>query len=163
MKNASSRFPRWARFALAIGMVEGIGILGSVFTATAIPTWYATLLRPAFAPPNWIFGPVWTALFAMMGIAACLVWEKRKPRKDVRRALGIFGVQLALNLLWSVLFFGMQNPGAAFVEIIVLWLAIVLTIAAFAKISRPAAWLLVPYLLWVSFATVLNAAFWMMN
>lgn len=153
----------WAQYAIAIVIAECIGVLGSVFTASAIPTWYATLIRPSFAPPSWVFGPVWTMLFAMMGVSACIVWRQRKQRKDVRHALDIFGIQFALNVLWSALFFGMQNPGAAFVEIIVLWFAILFTIVTFAKISRLAAWLLVPYLLWVSFATVLNYAFWMLN
>ena len=164
MKTSSSlRYPRWMQIVVAIAMTECVGLLGSVFTMSAIPLWYATLVRPSFAPPNWIFGPVWTALFAMMGVAAFLVWEQRGKRKGVRRALDVFGVQLALNVLWSVLFFGMQNPGAAFVEILALWFAILLTIVMFAKISRTAAWLLAPYLLWVSFATVLNYAFWMLN
>lgn len=164
MKNIRNVFKNsWIQFVIAIGIAEGIGILGSVFTASAIPTWYATLIRPSFAPPSWVFGPVWTILFAMMGVSACIIWRQRKQRKDVRRALDLFGIQFALNVLWSVLFFGMQNPGAALVEIVVLWFAILFTIVTFAKISRLAAWLLVPYLLWVSFATVLNYAFWMLN
>jgi len=144
-------------------LAEGAGIFGSVFTASSIPTWYATLARPEFAPPNWIFAPVWTTLFLLMGIAAFLVWRKGIGRTDVKIALGIFAVQLVLNVLWSVIFFGLQNPGGAFVEIIVLWLAIVATIITFVKISRPAAWLLAPYIAWVSFAAYLNYSFWMLN
>ncbi len=153
----------WLEFGIFIAIAESAGLLGSVFTFSAIPTWYATLVRPAIAPPSWVFGPVWTTLFAMMGIAACLVWQQRKRRKDVRRALFLFGLQLVLNVLWSVLFFGMQNLGLAFGEIFLLWIAIATTIVAFGRISRSAAWLMVPYLLWVSFATVLNYAFWIAN
>lgn len=125
--------------------------------------WYATLAKPALNPPSWVFGPVWTTLFALMGIAAFLVWRKGTHRRNIKIALGIFGVQLALNTLWSILFFGMQNPGVALVEITLLWLAIVATIIAFARISRPAAWLLAPYILWVSFAAYLNYAIWAVN
>lgn len=151
------------QFAIAIAIVECVGFLGSIFTMPAIGSWYSTLIRPSFAPPNWVFGPVWTTLFAMMGVSACMVWQQRKRRSDVRSALGVFGVQLVLNLLWSVIFFGLHLPGAAFVEILALWFAIGATIVAFARISRPAAWLLVPYLLWVSFAALLNYAFWVAN
>ncbi len=153
----------WLEFGMAIVLAEGAGLLGSVFSFSAIPTWYTTLVRPAIAPPNWVFGPVWTTLFAMMGIAACLVWQQRKRRKDVRRALFLFALQFVLNVLWSAIFFGMQNIGMAFGEVLLLWVAIAATIFAFAKISRPAAWLMVPYLLWVSFAAVLNYTFWMTN
>lgn len=153
----------WLEFGMAIVLAEGAGLLGSVFSFSAIPTWYATLVRPAIAPPNWVFGPVWTTLFAMMGIAACLVWQQRKRRKDARRALFLFALQFVLNVLWSAIFFGMQNIGMAFGEVLLLWVAIAATIFAFAKISRPAAWLMVPYLLWVSFAAVLNYTFWMTN
>ncbi len=139
------------------------GIIGSVFTAPSIPTWYATLVRPEFSPPNWIFAPVWTTLFALMGIAAFLVWNKGLKRQDIKIALSMFIIQLVLNTLWSILFFGMQNPGAALIEIVVLWLAILATILTFAKISRVAAWLLVPYIAWVSFAAYLNYSIWILN
>ena len=146
-----------------IVVAELAGIIGAVFTTPAIPTWYATLARPELSPPNWIFGPVWTTLFALMGIAAFLVWQKGIQRKEVKIALGIFIVQLILNTLWSIIFFGMQSPGAAFGEIIILWLAILATIITFAKISRIAAWLLVPYILWVTFAGYLNYFIWILN
>jgi tryptophan-rich sensory protein len=151
--------------ALTVAIVgsELAGILGSVFTASSVSTWYTTLERPALNPPGWVFGPVWTTLYALMGIAAYLVWKKGFGRKDVRVALGIFGVQLVLNTLWSILFFGMQNPGAAFIEIIFLWFAILATIIAFAKISKLAAWLLMPYILWVTFASYLNFSIWILN
>lgn len=143
-----------------IGFSQAAGIVGSFFTMSAIDGWYATLIRPEFAPPNWIFGPVWIMLYTLMGIAAFLVWRKDR-RAHV--ALGLFMFQLVLNTFWSIIFFGMQALGLAFFEIILLWAAIIATIVAFRKISQPAAWLLVPYLLWVSFAACLNFAFWTLN
>ncbi len=141
---------------LSIIICEAAGLIGSIFTTPNIPTWYATLQKPSFAPPNWVFGPVWTTLFALMGIAAYLVWRRGTKNKIVKSALFIFGCQLALNIMWSVLFFGLQSPEAAFVEIIILWLAIALSIRAFFKVSKPAAYLLLPYIAWVTFAGFLN-------
>lgn len=141
-------------------LAEGAGIVGSFFTTPNIPTWYATLTKPPIAPPNWVFGPVWTTLFLLMGIAAYFVW---RTGVRSRSALQIFGIQLALNVLWSLIFFGLQNPGAAFIEIILLWLAIVWTIYAFSRHSKLAAWLLAPYIAWVSFASVLNYFIWVLN
>jgi len=148
---------------VAVLISELAGVIGSVFTAPSIATWYATLTKPALNPPAWVFGPVWTTLFALMGIAAFLIWEKGLNRKDVKIALSLFAVQLVLNTLWSVVFFGLHNPGAAFAEIILLWLAIFATSIAFYKISRPAAWLLIPYIAWVSFAGYLNFLLWTLN
>ena len=149
----------------AIVVSELAGIIGSVFTTPSISTWYATLARPALNPPAWVFGPVWTTLFALMGISLFLIW-KSDPSvapKERRRGVILFFIQLVLNTLWSIIFFGLHSPGAAFVEIIFLWLAILATIIAFAKISKPSAWLLVPYILWVSFAGYLNFSIWMLN
>ena len=159
------------KLIIAIVICELAGIIGSVFTTPSIAGWYATLVRPALNPPAWVFGPVWTTLFALMGIAAFLVWKKGLERRDVKIALGIFIGQLVLNTLWSIIFFGstsltingLNNIGIAFIEIIFLWLAILATIIAFAKISKPAAWLLLPYILWVSFAVYLNFMIWMLN
>ena len=151
------------KLIVAIVISQLAGIIGSVFTMPAIEGWYANLAKPQLWPPNWIFAPVWTTLFFLMGIAAFLVWNKGLKRKHVKIALGIFIVQLVLNTFWSIIFFGLQSPGAALVEIIFLWLAILATIIAFAKISKPAAWLLVPYILWVSFASYLNLMIWMIN
>lgn len=149
---------------IAVTISELAGVIGSLFTAPAIQSgWYATLSRPAVAPPSWVFAPVWTMLFALMGVAAFLVWKRGLHRKEIKIALGIFVGQLALNTLWSVIFFGLHNPGGALVEIIILWFAILATIIAFAKISRPAAWLLVPYIVWVSFAGYLNYWIWRLN
>ena len=124
--------------------------------------WYAALNKPSWNPPAWIFGPVWTALYAMMAVAAWLVW-KRGGFAAQRGPLGLFLVQLALNALWTPLFFGLHWTGLAFAEIILMWFAIAATTAAFRKVSRPAAWLLVPYLAWVAFAAVLNGTLWWMN
>ncbi|MGF1643415.1 MAG: TspO/MBR family protein [Thiotrichales bacterium] len=124
--------------------------------------WYAGLNKPAWNPPGWIFGPVWTALYAMMAVAAWLVWQ-RGGFAVQRRPLRLFLAQLALNALWTPLFFGLRQPGVAFAEILLLWLAILATLLAFRPVSRAAAWLLVPYLAWVSFAAVLNGTLWHLN
>lgn len=153
----------WVKLITAVGVSEGAGIIGSVFTASNVNTWYNTLQRPNLSPPNWVFAPVWTTLYALMGIAAFLVWCKGLDRRDVKIALTVFLVQLALNVLWSLLFFGLKSPGIAFVEIIILWFAIVANIIVFARVSKPAAWLLVPYILWVSFATYLNFEIFRLN
>ncbi|HRH31148.1 MAG TPA: tryptophan-rich sensory protein [Candidatus Paceibacterota bacterium] len=156
----------------AIIISELAGVIGSLFTTTAINGWYTLLVRPSFAPPNWVFGPVWTTLFVLMGIASFLVWRKGKTEalqrggvfpKRARTALTLFGIQLVLNTLWSIIFFGSENLGGAFVEIIFLWIAIVATIVAFYRISKPAAYLLLPYIAWVTFAAYLNYAFWQLN
>lgn len=153
----------WLVLAGYILLCEGAGIVGSVFTAPSIPLWYAALVRPALNPPAWVFGPVWTTLFVLMGVAAFLVWRQGWYRRGVRSALGIFLLQLVLNTLWSFIFFGLHAPGAAFAEIIVLWLAIAATIGLFSRVSQPAAWLLVPYIAWVSFAAYLNYMLWTLN
>lgn len=152
-----------SKLIVAIAVCEFAGIIGAAFTMPAVDGWYSTLLKPEIAPPNEVFTPVWTTLFALMGIAAFFVWRKGRERKDVRLALGFFIAQLALNTLWSIIFFGMHSPAVAFMEIIILWFAILATIAAFAKISKLAAWLLVPYILWVSFAAYLNYSIWILN
>lgn len=151
------------KLIIAIGVSELAGVIGSIFTTPSISGWYANLVRPEFAPPNWIFAPVWTTLFALMGIAAFLVWKRGLGDKKVKIALVIFLVQLILNTFWSIIFFGLHSPGGALIEMIFLWLAILATIIAFAKISKPAAWLLLPYILWVSFAGYLNFSIWMLN
>lgn len=151
------------KLLIALALPQLAGIIGSLFTRDAIATWYVHLIRPAFAPPSVVFAPVWTLLYLLMGIAAYLVWRKIGTVNGVRTALALFLFQLILNTLWSIIFFGLQAPGLAFAEIIVLWLAIVATMVAFYKVSRLAMWLLVPYLAWVSFAGYLNYAFWMLN
>ncbi|HEX8591299.1 MAG TPA: TspO/MBR family protein [Candidatus Paceibacterota bacterium] len=150
------------RLATAVVICELAGVIGSLFTRSSIDDWYQYLERPSFAPPNWVFGPVWTLLYALMGIAAFLIWKA--PQSAAQRvALTLFVVQLALNTLWSVIFFGLRNPGLALLEIIVLWVLILATIVAFARVRHAAAVLLVPYIAWVSFATILNYSFWALN
>ncbi len=151
------------KLILCISITELTGAIGSIFTFPSIESWYSTLARPELSPPNWVFGPVWTTLFALMGIAAFLVWKKGLNRKDVRTALGVFAVQLGLNMMWSIIFFNLQSPFWAFMDLIVLWLAIISTMILFYKISKPALWLLVPYILWVSFAGYLNYMIWILN
>lgn len=151
------------KLIIAIIISEIAGIIGSVFTISTIPTWYATLIKPALNPPAWIFGPVWTTLYALMGISAFLVWKKGWDRRDVRKALAVFGLQLVLNAIWSIIFFGLHSPLWALVDIILMWLAIIWTMVLFYKISKPAMWLLVPYILWVSFAAYLNYSIWILN
>jgi tryptophan-rich sensory protein len=151
------------KLVIAIAVSELAGVIGSIFTISAIPTWYAGLAKPALNPPSWVFGPAWTTLYALMGIAAFLIWRIGWERKEVKIALGVFGIQLFLNAIWSIIFFGLHSPGWALVVIVLLWLAIVWTIAVFYKISKPAAYLLVPYILWVSFASYLNYSILILN
>ncbi|MCX6791223.1 MAG: tryptophan-rich sensory protein [Candidatus Gribaldobacteria bacterium] len=152
--------PKILKILLAVLVCEGAGMLGAVFTTPAIASWYATLAKPSFSPPNWVFTPVWTLLFLLMGVALFLVWNEKSKGKNIQTAVLVFFQQLALNVLWSVLFFGLHSPLLALIEIIILWLSIVMTIFYFAKISKTAAWLLVLYLVWVSFATFLNFSIW---
>lgn len=147
---------------IAIALCFSAAGIGAAVTTPQIPTWYKELAKPSWNPPDWVFGPVWSVLYLLMGVAAWLVWRKFGIGKAAM-ALVVFAVQLGLNTLWSVLFFGLQDPGAAAVEIVALWIAIAATIVAFAKHSRVAASLLAPYLLWVSFAAVLNWTIWWMN
>ena len=146
------------KLLISVGFPLLIGFLGSFFTASSVSTWYVTLNKPSFNPPNWVFGPVWTVLYILMGISLFLVWKS-----DNRLAFILFGVQLGLNLLWSLLFFGLQQPFFAFIEIVLLWGAIIATIIVFYSISRIAALLLVPYILWVTFAAILNFMIYWLN
>ena len=139
------------------------GFLGSFFTIPAIPTWYDTLTKPTFAPPDWLFFPVWTTLFVMMGISLYLVWRRGLEDQQVKNALFIFVIQLILNVLWSAAFFGLQSPLSGLMEISILWISIAYTIMIFMKISRIAGLLLIPYIIWVSFAAILNFFIWRLN
>jgi benzodiazapine receptor len=153
----------WTKLLVSLSACQLAGFLGSIFTRSAIPSWYAQLQKPSFAPPNWLFAPMWISLYLLMAVAAYLVWQKGLGSSGVRAALGVFLVQLLLNALWSPVFFGLRSPLAGAAIIVVLWLAILATIIAFAKISPPAAWLLVPYILWVSLATALNISIYFLN
>lgn len=148
---------------LSIALTELAGVLGSIFTVNAIPVWYATLQKPALNPPAVVFGPVWTVLYLLMGLALFLVWRKGLYKKGTGLALTVFGIQLILNVLWSIVFFGLHSIAWALVVIILLWLCIFLTLILFAKISKGTMWLLVPYLLWVSFALYLNYSLFILN
>lgn len=137
--------------------------IGSVSTSSQITTWYTTLAKPAWTPPNWIFGPVWTTLYILMGIALFLVWRQGLDRRDVQFAILIFAVQLILNTLWSVVFFGMQSIFGGFIIILILWIAILANIIAFYMISKPAGLILIPYIIWVSIASYLNYSVYLLN
>jgi len=154
---------RAAKLITALAACQLVGVAGSVFTTPSLPTWYAALRKPAFTPPDGVFAPVWITLFFLMGAAAFLVWDKGIGRKGVKPALIVFGVQLCLNLLWSGLFFGLRSPLLAFVEIVALWLVIAASILTFYRVSKPASFLLIPYIAWVSFAAVLNWAILRLN
>ena len=150
----------YKRLIISLALPQLAGIIGSFFTASAIPSWYATLQRPSFSPPNWIFGPVWVILYILMGISVYLIWQKNKK---TREALWLFWIHLFFNGSWSIVFFGFQNIGLAFVNIIIIWLLIIILMIKFWKINKWATYLLVPYFLWVSFASYLNYSIWMIN
>ena len=152
----------------ALGLVASIAVcavasgIGGLITSNSVRTWYQTIAKPSFNPPDWVFAPVWTILFVMMAIAAWRVW-RRHPWQAARSALALHAIQLVLNVGWSALFFGMRAPGWAFIEVIILLAAILLTARAYAPLDRVAAWLMAPYAAWVAFATVLTGAIWRLN
>ena len=151
------------KLAASIGVCELTGFIGAIFTAPSIPAWYAGLAKPSFSPPSWVFAPAWSFLFLLMGISFYLIWDKGLESKNVKRAMYVFGLQLGLNLLWSVLFFGLRSPLYGLLDIILLWAAIAITISEFSKVSRNAGLLLVPYIAWVSFALILNLSLYLLN
>ena len=140
-----------------------IGAAAGMFTSSGVNGWYALANKPWFNPPNWIFAPVWTALYVMMGISLFLIWKTEADKNIKQVAIFLFIAQLVLNFFWSFIFFKLQPPGWAFAEIILMWVMILLTILWFGKINAAAAWLLVPYICWVSFASVLNYSIWRLN
>ena len=150
------------KLVFAIAISQSAGLIGSLFTFTSVDSWYSMLERPVLSPPNWVFGPVWTTLYTLMGISAYLAWRaaKKKQRAEV---VGVFLLQLALNAIWSIIFFGLQDPEFAFVEIALLWVVIIWNIVVFWKVSKVAAVLLIPYLLWVSFASYLTLSIAILN
>lgn len=151
------------KLALAIGVCQSAGIVGAVFTAPAIPTWYEQLAKSALTPPGWIFGPVWLTLYTLMGVALYLVWRKRTKEECRCVALGLFFFQLGLNVLWPFLFFGLKEPLLALFGMGALFAAILATIWQFWGVSKSAAYLLLPYAAWVAFAAYLNYAIWSVN
>lgn len=153
----------WFHLGLAVLLCEAGGVAGSIYTSPAISAWYPTLVKPWFNPPGWVFGPVWTLLYLLMGISLYLIWQKGIAKKPVKAAIELFLLQLILNTGWSIIFFGLHSLSGALIEIIILWLLIIETAFAFYKIDRLAAKLLLPYLTWVSFASVLSYYVWLLN
>ncbi len=149
----------YLKLMLAIIICEVAGAIGGIFTSNSVSNWYPTLIKPWFNPPAWLFGPVWTILYALMGITLYLLWESKKNRM----ALRFFWIQLILNVLWSILFFGLKKPSLAFIGIVLLWGMILATIIYSKKVNKTASYLLVPYLIWVSFASILNLAIVVLN
>jgi benzodiazapine receptor len=151
------------RLIVSLILPQLAGFLGSFFTVASIPVWYATLNKPSFNPPNWVFGPTWFLLYLMMGISVYLVWNEFKKGKDVKKELTIFWIHLFLNATWTPLFFGLKNLGLAFVNIVLIWGLIIYLIIKFWKIRKASAILLIPYLGWVTFASALNLSIWLLN
>ncbi len=147
---------KWLVLAALLVLCLAVGGGAGFLTAQSVVTWFPTLVKPSFNPPSWLFAPVWTTLYIMMAVAAWLAWLRKG-------SLVLFYVQLALNFVWSLLFFGLQSPVLALVDIVVLWTTILLTLLAFWKVDVRAGWLMAPYLAWVSFASVLNASIWWLN
>jgi len=157
---------KFARLIISLFVCQLAGIVGSVFTITNIPTWYAFLQKPFFAPPNWLFGPAWITLYFLMGLALFFAWEKKvskRNEKEKKSGIRLFELQLSLNALWSFLFFGLQSPVLGLIGIVALWLSIAATMISFYKTSRRSFWLMVPYIAWVSFASALNCMVWLLN
>lgn len=172
MKKPSESYKRnllLLTISIAVPLIAGA--VGSIFTSESVDTWFQTIEKPSFAPPNWLFGPVWTTLYVLMGVSLFLVWratstatfhEDRRSRKKIAAFIA-FGTQLILNVLWSFLFFGLRSPQLAFAEIMILLISIVMTIVIFSKISKLAAVLMLPYAGWVTFASFLNLQIWLLN
>lgn len=154
---------KFFKLIISIIICQLAGIIGSFFTVKSVSTWYLTLNKPSFTPPSWLFAPAWISLYFLMGIALFLIWSSSDSLKKRRPAFILFGLQLILNAFWSVAFFGLQSPLLGLIVIIILWIFILLTIIGFFKISKLAGWLLIPYILWVSFATALNLAILILN
>lgn len=153
----------WLKILVCVLSVEVLGGAMALTMGDSLSTWYAHLEKPPGTPPNEVFGPVWSSLFALMGIAVALVWHRGKPVEAKRAALAWFVIQFVFNLAWTPVFFGLRQMGVALGIIVILWFAIVITISRFRKVDRVASWLLVPYLAWVSYATYLNAGNWWLN
>jgi len=163
MEAATSKKFQFFPFFTSLVITLAIGFVASLFTRPQIAGWYSTLNKPTFNPPPWLFAPVWTALYVMIAIAAYLVWQRRDSSKTYKMTASIYVVQLALNFSWSMVFFGLHGISPALFIILLLWVSIILNIRWFKKYSKTAAWLLVPYLLWVSFASILNLSIYLLN
>ncbi|UCE26285.1 MAG: tryptophan-rich sensory protein [Candidatus Coatesbacteria bacterium] len=152
-----------SKLVLSILACQAAGFIGGLLTAPNIETWYAYVEKPPFTPPDWVFSPVWISLYLLMGLSGYLVWRKGLDKSAVRKAMGVYVIQLVLNPVWSLAFFGFHSPLAGFVVIVILWFTIILTIFYFSRVSRTAGFLLVPYILWVSFASILNFSIFILN
>jgi translocator protein len=150
------------KLIISILLPLGLGSIAGIYTAQSVPEWYETLIRPSFNPPNWIFGPVWTALYILMGVSLFIIWNQRAS-KARNLAILVFMIQLLLNFGWSFIFFYFNMIALAFIEIIMLWMSIIWMIILFYKIKPLASYINIPYLLWVTFATVLNGAYFFLN
>ena len=151
----------WIKLVISIAVPQVVALSGAYFTITGIDSWYQNIAKPSWNPPNWVFGPVWTILYILMGIALFIIWKSEN--RDRRTAIIFWVIQLVLNFLWTILFFNQRQILGAFIEMILLWIMILMTIIYFARISKLAAWLMVPYIAWVSFAALLNYAIWQLN
>ncbi len=151
------------KLIISIAIPILVGAVAGYFTSSSVAGWFSTLHKPSFNPPNWLFGPVWTALYILMGIAFYLVWKSESGNASKKQAIILYIIQLTLNFCWSFIFFYEEAPGTAFAEILLLWIFILLTIIYFLKISKTAGWLMVPYLCWVTFAAILNYSIWQLN
>jgi len=154
---------KFIKLTASIAICLTAGFVGSIFTTPAIDSWYATINKPSFNPPNWIFAPVWTTLFILMGISLYLIMQQSSAGKNIKKSLYLFFGQLLLNIIWSVIFFGFKNPALALIEIIILLAVIILTTKEFKKINPLASWLFWPYICWVGFALILNFSIWFLN
>lgn len=151
------------KLVLSIAICQGAGLIGTVFTVSSIQNWYNLLNQPSFRPPNWLFGPVWTILYTLMGISLYWIWTKGTKKKEVRNGLKLFAVHLVFNATWSIVFFGMRNIPLSLANIVVLWILIVMVMVRFYKIDNKASLILIPYFVWVSFATILNFSIFLLN
>jgi translocator protein len=149
-------------FIISILIAQAAGLIGAVFTFSSVDTWYLTLNTPSWNPPSWVFGPVWTTLYTLIGISAYIIWRNKDKIKK-KLALQVYGLHLAFNALWTIIFFGLKNPGLAFIEILILLGMIITTIVLFGRIDKRASYLLLPYLAWVTFAAYLNFTIWQLN
>jgi translocator protein len=159
----NSTIQSYPKLAAAILLCVIVGSIGSLVTVTGPGSWYAMLQKPFFTPPGWLFAPMWITLFVLMGTALYLIWESGTERREVKIALGIFGVQFALNVIWSFLFFGLRSPGLGLIDIVLLWGMIAAAIMAFYRVRKSAGYLLIPYIAWVTIALALNGAVFFMN
>ncbi len=154
---------KFGSLAFFVLVCLGAGALGSIATSSSVSVWYPTLVKPSWTPPSWVFGPAWTLLYVLMGTAGWRIWLSAGGFEGSRREMTLFSIQLVLNIAWSWIFFGLRMPGTALLELAVLWVAIAETIRAFYRVDRAAAWMMAPYIGWVTFAGALNASIWLLN